>query len=117
MFEFVLLIIGLSLGFGVGWRMREVHAQNVVNKMFKNVDEKMNEDVLNVEVVKANEVQTNIQRQTDANEQFYIYHADTSAFIVQVKNKEELFDYFKDKYPEKTVMMKKEHFALFDSAS
>ena len=104
MFEFVLLIIGLSVGFGAGWRMREVHAQNVVNKMFKNVDEKMNEDVLNVEVVKA-------------NEQFYIYHADTSAFIVQVKNKEELFDYFKDKYPEKTVMMKKEHFALFDNVS
>ena len=104
MLEFVLLVVGISIGFILGWKMREVHAQNVVNNMFKNADAKTDENILNVEVVKA-------------NEQFYIYHADTSAFIVQVKDKEQLFEYFKDKYPQKTVMMKKEHFALFDNAS
>ena len=102
MLELVILLVGLSLGASLGWRARELHAQRIVNAMFEQND-KQNEDVMNVQVVKA-------------SGQYYIYHADTNAFIVQVKSKDELFEYFKDKYPQKTVMMKKEHFELFDAA-
>ena len=106
MTELAILLVGLAVGFVIGWRLREVHARSVINAMFANMDKETDkpENVLNVEVVKE-------------NEQFYVYNAENNSFIVQVKTKEELFDYFKAKCPEKTVMMKKEHFALFDTVS
>lgn len=106
MTEIALVLVGLAVGFVLGWRLREIHARNIINNMFANMDKENAklDNTMNVEVVKE-------------NEQFYVYNAETNAFIVQVKSRDELFDYFKNKYPEKTVMMKKEHFALFDTAS
>lgn len=109
MTEIALLLVALVVGFVAGWRLREVHAKMVVDKFVSNMEKNVHDgikegDIMNVEVV-------------PMNEQFYIYNAENNSFIVQVKTKDELFEYFKDKYPNKTVMMKKEHFAMFDTVS
>ena len=98
----IVLIVALVVGFLAGWKFRESYAKFIVKQIMHNKLNTLTESVMNIEVVKA-------------NQQFYIYNSATNAFIVQVKSKEELFDYFADKYPEKTVMMKKEHLELFES--
>lgn len=100
MTEFILLMIGFIVGFSIGWKLRELHAQRIVNKML-DIAEKIDKTVMNIDVIKE-------------NDHFYVYDAQTNAFIVQVKTKSELFDYFNAKFPEKTVMMKKDHLEMFD---
>lgn len=103
MTELILMLIGLSIGFMLGWRLREIHAKSVVNRMLSDVSQEQSshENTMNIEVVKE-------------HDQFYVYDSKDNAFIVQVKTKQELFDFFKKTFPEKTVLMKNEHFALFD---
>lgn len=104
MIDFVIIIISVCIGGAVGWRAREIHAQRIVNRYFKNAEEQNQspQNILNIEVLKENDY-------------FYVYNTDNGAFITQVKTKEELLSYLKDKYPEKNVMVKKEHFTLFEN--
>lgn len=104
MTEFILFVIGTTVGFYVGWKTRELYAQRIVNKMFAVASERMDKDVMNIDIVKE-------------NNHFYVYDSKTNAFIVQVQTKEELFKYFSSKFPEKTVMMKQNHLDLFDVAA
>lgn len=105
MTEFVIMVVGVAVGFAIGWRLRELHAQRVLGKLFEKMEkeqEAIDKDVMHIEVEKNGEM-------------FYIYNAESKAFIVQVKTKDELFKYVADKFPNKNVMIKKEHFALFDT--
>lgn len=105
MTEFIILAFCIVLGFVLGWRARELHAQRIVNNYLKaelEKQEKAPQNTLNIEVEKNNNC-------------FYVYNTESGAFITQVKTKEELFDFFKSKHPDKNVMMKKEHFALFEN--
>lgn len=105
MTEFVIILVGLVVGFVLGWRLRELHAQRILNAMFKNMEREQQskaEDIMHIDIEKNNDC-------------FYVYNADSKAFIVQVKNKEELFEYISNKFPNKNVMIRKEHFALFDT--
>lgn len=104
MTEIAIALVGIGIGFSIGWRARELYAQRIVNKYLADAEEQMNDpkNVMNIEVMK----------QQDS---FYVYNTENGAFITQVKSKEELFKFFKEKHPEKNVMMKKEDFALFEN--
>lgn len=98
MVETMIFLISIFVGFAFGWKAREVYAKHVVQSFMMNDIKK---SILNVNVVKT-------------NGSFLIYNAENDAFIVQVKNRDELYQFFHDKHQDVTVMMKKEHFELFD---
>lgn len=104
MTEFILFVIGTTVGFYAGWKIRELHAQRIVNKMFDVAQKQIDKNVINIDIIKE-------------NNHFYVYDSKTNAFIVQVQTKEELFKYFSSKFPEKTVMMKQNQLDLFDVAA
>ena len=95
----------LFVGVILGWYLREWSAVRTVNKLLKKTDnsDKDTKNIVNVYV-------------TEDKGHFYIYDSATDAFITQVKTKEEMFDYFEEKFPNKTVLMKKVHLDLFDAA-
>ena len=99
--EIIILLCAAGLGFYLGWRMRERYARYIIQKYF-NEAKPQNDDIVNVEITKENNC-------------FYVYNTNSGAFLTQVKSKEELLKYLETHYSEKTVMIKKEHFALFDT--
>lgn len=80
-------------------------AQIIVAKYLKELDQGQysvdDANIINVEIEKHEDV-------------FYLYNTDNSAFITQVKSKEEMTEFFKKNYSDCTIMIKKEHFALFE---
>ena len=97
--DVIIFGVAILIGFAFGWISREMYAKHLVTTIYQHAAKTRN--ILNVNVVKS-------------NDSFLIYNADNDAFIVQVKSKEELFDFFQEKYGEVSVMMKKEHFDLFE---
>lgn len=100
------VIIGVMIGFVFGWQGREMYAKYILEKISKHAlqpifNTNTHKDILNVEVIK------------DGND-FLIYDSKSGAFIVQVKSKKELSEYFTNKYNDKTIMMTKEHCRLFE---
>jgi hypothetical protein len=103
MTEFVIAVVCVVLGIVIGWRSRERYARFVIEKYFKQSDNAASkDDIINVEIMKE-------------KDSYYVYNTLTGAFITQVKSKEELLKYLETHFSEKTVMIKKEHFALFDT--
>lgn len=101
--ELIIVFGCLGLGFYLGWRMRERYAKFVIQKYFNEANPQHEDDgIVNVEITKENNC-------------FYVYNTKSGAFLTQVKSKEELLKYLETHYSEKTVMIKKEHFALFDA--
>ena len=100
------VVLCFIAGVILGWYMREWAAVRTVNRLLSKADDLDTEatgDILNVYV-------------TQIQDQFYVYDSTTHMFIVQVKTKEEMFKYFEEKFPSKTVVMKKAHLDLFDVA-
>ena len=97
------LIVIAAIFFLLGWKLREYWAIRTVDKFMKAAAEAQTNNIINVNVHKD-------------HGQFYIYNNSDNSFITQVKTKEELFKYFSERHPDKTVMMKNEDLALFDQA-
>jgi LPS O-antigen subunit length determinant protein (WzzB/FepE family) len=97
----IVVFIILTIGFVLGWKLREVYATRIVNQLFSNHEEQLSSNIMNVHM------------EVDRG-QFYIYDSATNAFITQVKTKEEMFEFFNKTYPDKTVMMKRQDLELFD---
>jgi hypothetical protein len=99
----ILCFIVFALSFTLGWRGREWYATRVVDKLLNTHRNEISENIMNVhmEVERGN---------------FYIYDSSNNAFITQVKTKEEMFDFFTQKYPNKTVMMTRSDLELFDAS-
>jgi hypothetical protein len=102
--DLIIYIIIAVVCFYIGWRARESYAKLIVSKYLDNMQESIGDDssILSIEVEK------------HANT-YYVYNIDTNSFITQVNSKEQLFEYFKVNHPDKTVIMKNEHFALFET--
>lgn len=105
--EYLPLIIFASVFFGLGWKFRELHAQRIVNKYLKNADKAIEKDL------EEHTMHVHIHKEHGS---FYIYNSADDTFIAQVKSKEEMFDFFKNKYPSKNVLMKNTDLELFDAA-
>jgi hypothetical protein len=106
--DILILFFAVAVGFLLGWRTREWYASQVVKKYLKNYEDSHYPSEPNDKIM-------NVYLEVDRGN-FYIYDYSSKAFITQVKTKEEMFDYFSDKYPDKTVMMKREHLDMFDVA-
>lgn len=101
MMEILAIIIVGAIFFTIGWKARELYAMRVVDSMFKRHMMDTATDTIQVDVHKEGDI-------------FYLYNHKDSSFITQVKSKEELFKYFKEKHPDNNVLMKNEDLALFD---
>ena len=99
------LAIAVAFGFYLGWRLRELYAQAVVNRYLKKHDE---EQVF----TKENTVVLELHKEHDM---FYIYEKESKTFLVQVKTKEEFIKYVEEKYKNKNVIMTKDQLAMFDT--
>lgn len=105
MTEFLIAAVALPVCIGIGWRIREIHAENVVKNYLKQQENasKVNPaSVMTVDVEKR-------------NDQYYVYNSENNSFLVQVTNKEQLMEYFTTKYPDKTILMSQEHLQLIEN--
>ena len=90
----LLVLIGIGIfifGAGYGWRMRELHAQRMVDKLVSNIEtevKKTQEHLFHISIEKHKDV-------------IYVYEKETSRFIVQAKSQDELEEILKEKYPNK----------------
>lgn len=92
MLELAIGFIVFCVGFNLGWKGREKHAQRILDAHFEEVAD----DSIKIEISNHNDI-------------FYVHNMETKAFIVQVKTQEELLNYFKEKHPNKTVIVDKEN--------
>lgn len=97
------IFIGIVIGVFSGWKMREVHAQITLNRMFETAEkEKITESIVSLE----------LHREHDS---IYVYDKKTNIFLVQVKSKEELFEFVNKKFANKNVIISKDDMALLDT--
>lgn len=106
MLEFVIAIVAFGSGIGVGWRLRELHAEQVVKNYMKEHDAKNKIDPASV-------MNVNVEKHGN---QYYIYDAKSHKFLVQVTTKEQLMEFFTEKYPDKTILMTQEHLQMIENA-
>lgn len=106
MLEFVIGVVTFTFGIGVGWRLREMHAENVVKRYMKEQDAKNKIDPANI-------MNVSVEKH---NDQYYVYNSDNNNFLVQVKTKEELMKFFTEKHSDKTIMMTQEHLEMIENA-
>lgn len=99
--EIISFIGCLLIGFYLGWRLRELYARAVVDKYLKDLDTSTSNNSISLSVHKE-------------KDQYYITKADTGQFLVQVTNKNELFDYINKSFGDKIVFIKPDQLALFD---
>lgn len=105
MLEFVIGVVAFTFGIGVGWRLREMHAENVVKRYMQEQDAKNKIDPASI-------INVSVEKHGD---QYYIYDANNK-FLVQVTTKEQLMEFFTEKYPDKTVMMTQEHLQMIENS-
>lgn len=101
------IIFGLALvclGFVLGWKIRELHAQTVVNNYFKAAGFDGTE--------KSNTYSIKIHKE---HGQFYVSEAESGKFLVQISTKDELFDYINTSLKDKIVLIRPDQLALFDA--
>ena len=99
--ELFLSVIGYIFvfmnGLVAGWFMREKYAQLKVNRYLAAFEE-------------ANLIDVHKE-----HGQFYIYEKKSGKFITQVNDKEEMFSYFKNNYPDKNIIMTNDQLSVFDT--
>lgn len=92
----------LVVGTAFGWFLREQHAMRVVNKMFEHAEKKESE-LKQENIVKAKlEVH---------HGHYYLFDAETDAFLGQGETAEELSAMLRKKFPEKSFALNKEAYA------
>lgn len=106
MLEFVIGVVTFTFGISVGWKLREMHAQNVVKKY-------MQEQAAQTKIDPASIMNVTVEKH---GEQYYIYDAKSNKFLVQVTTKEQLMDFFTEKYPDKTILMTQEHLQMIENS-
>lgn len=102
--EVVIAVVFFVLGSYGGWRAREKMAEHTLNKYLAASEKMLNN-------VKENTLHLTVHAEHGA---FYVYDTNNGSFITQVNSKEELFSYCNANYPNKNVIMSKEHLELFD---
>lgn len=105
----IIYLIVIVVSLFAGWKAREMYAMLIVANILRKYDssEMFDENAPQA----SNLMPIDIEKHSDA---YYVYNGINSSFITQVRSKEEMFEYFKNFYPNKTVILKKEHFALFE---
>ena len=83
----------------IGWHCREVHAAYLLRKLLKKSEKNL--DILSIHVEKNSNT-------------FDIFNSKTNQFIVNVKNKQEMIDHFKNNHPTTTVIINKDSMKVFD---
>ena len=106
MLEFAIAVVSLFAGLWIGWRLRELHAQNIVNAYLKNLEQTAKTNT-------AYNMNVSIEKHGD---QYYAFDSDKDKFLVQVKSKQELIDFFKSNHPDKNIFISKEHLELIENA-
>ena len=107
--ELFLSVIGYIFvfmnGLVAGWFMREKYAQLKVNRYLAAFEEANT-------ITEENTILIDVHKE---HEQFYIYDKHNGKFITQVNTKQEMFDYFKNNYPNKNVVMTNDQLSVFDT--
>lgn len=101
MIELLISISAFVVGYLLGWRLRELHAQRTLDSMFASGSRRINAGALHIEIFKENDY-------------YYVYDSNTNAFLTQVKNKQELIDFFKTNHSDRMVTMKKDQLEWFE---
>lgn len=95
--ELVLLAVAFLIGFGSGWRGREIHAIYHAKKLMSSI-QPVNETTPNMSVL--------IEKH---GETFYVFEAETNKFLTQANTRTELEQNLVDKFPGKKFSVSKEN--------
>lgn len=97
------LLVGGVIGVFIGWRLRELHAQMILNHLLNNKD---NEDKLTAD----NTISLKLRHEHDS---VYVYDK-SDVFLIQVKSKSEFFKFVESKFSNKNVIISKDDMAVLD---
>lgn len=87
----IVVIFGVSC-FLLGWKLREIHAKNVVARMKKEMLEEAHEEF------KSNVVNIKVE---DHNGEFFVYRKDDGSYLAHGETKSTLEDILNEKFPGK----------------
>lgn len=104
--EFIVVAIIAVISFYVGWKAREIHAVNVIQKLTSEISEKMVEDF------KDRVVDVTVEKNGDF---FYIYRKDDGTFLGQGTDIDSLSDKLIEKFPGKLFNVSPEELAQLEA--
>lgn len=94
MLDFLLIAVFGIIAFIVGWKLRESYAAYIINRALAEQERIIkNTKYLNIDIHREGSF-------------FYVYNDDNGKFITQVSSRQEMLDYFTEKYPDSYVLMK-----------
>lgn len=104
-FDLIDLMIWCIFAIIIGWKLREYMAVRFVKKHLKRTKQEQSSkesDSIWVDIFKEGDI-------------FYVYNAEDNKFLIQVKTKDELIEFFKAKFPNKNILTSESNMALFET--